>query len=456
MNKGNIQKFLKLFSSIIIIYFLISIFFMTHFFFKTEINGVDLSLVSYKDALPIIGDYVNNYELQIIGRNGETDIIIGQNIDLQYNENYSMKEIYEQQKAFSWISSLFHKQEYYEEGLFTYHRGKLTTAIERLLFLNKDMVVEPKNVRFIYVNGSYHLIEEVYGNKINKDILEKAIIDSLGKGKQILILEEEDCYEKPEFTTSSQKTLETRKLLNQYISSKIIYNFGDQKEILDGSTLHKWLKLDENLDIIINRIAVTNYVKRLSQKYDTVGISRNFKTSTGKVIEIEGGLYGWKINQEEEIHALLEEVTSGKVIEKEPIYSQKALYRGEDEIGNTYVEVSITRQHLWYYKNGELIAHGNVVTGNPNRGYATVVGAYMLNYKQNNAILTGPGYEVMVKYWMPFFGNMGIHDASWRSSFGGEIYKRNGTHGCINAPPYLAKLIFENIEAGTPVIIYEE
>ena len=58
----------------------------------------------------------------------------------------------------------------------------------------------------------------------------------------------------------------------------------------------------------------------------------------------------------------------------------------------------------------------------------------MLNYKQKGATLKGPNYEAEVTYWMPFNGNIGIHDASWRYSFGGEIYKRNGTHGCVNAP----------------------
>jgi len=70
--------------------------------------------------------------------------------------------------------------------------------------------------------------------------------------------------------------------------------------------------------------------------------------------------------------------------------------------------------------------------------------------------LTGPGYAADVKYWMPFYGNIGVHDASWRRSFGGEIYKRNGTHGCVNAPVYLAKVIFEHIEEGVPIISYEE
>lgn len=153
---------------------------------------------------------------------------------------------------------------------------------------------------------------------------------------------------------------------------------------------------------------------------------------------------------------MLEDIKLGKVLEREPVYAQKALFRGEDEIGNTYVEINITRQQLWFYKDGRLVTHGAIVTGNPNRGYSTKTGIYMLNYKQKDATLKGADYEAGVTYWMPFFGNIGIHDASWRYSFGGNIYKRNGTHGCVNTPLYLAKKIFENIEAGTPIVCYEE
>jgi hypothetical protein len=57
---------------------------------------------------------------------------------------------------------------------------------------------------------------------------------------------------------------------------------------------------------------------------------------------------------------------------------------------------------------------------------------------------------------MPFTGNVGIHDADgWRSSYGGEIYKTNGSHGCVNTPYEAAKTIFETISVGTAVVVYD-
>lgn len=442
-------------ASIVLIYLLVSIYFTNHFFFNTVINGVDVSLKAYEDADDIIRNYIKNYKLQLIERNGKTEEITSKDIGMQYNGKNSIYKIYHLQNSFKWISPLFKNQIYYEDDLYVYDNDYFKNKIDGLDCLNKD-ITEPQNVSFKYSNGSYEMIKEVYGNKVKKDKLYKVIEMSILRGETKLNLDEKHCYENPKYTLSSDKAPKTRDLLNKYIKTKITYIFGTEKEILDGNIINKWLSVDENLEAVINEKAVLEYVKVLSKKYDTVGIARNFKTSTGKIVEVKGGLYGWKINRDAEKKALIESIKLGEVLEKEPSYTQKAFARGKNEIGNTYVEINITRQHLWFYKDGRLITHGPVVTGNTNKGYDTVLGTYMLNYKQKGATLVGEDYEAEVTYWMPFYGNTGIHDATWRHSFGGEIYKRRGTHGCVNTPFNLAKKIFENIEEGTPIICYEE
>lgn len=454
-HKKNTVNAIILAALLLLTYLLISIYFSDHFFFNTEINGVNMSLKPYKAAESMIRSYIKDYKLKLIERNGESEEIVGQDIGMGYNENNSIYKICNMQNGFKWIESLLKSQKYYVDGLFTYNEDSLQDKINELNCLNKD-IVEPKNVGFKYTNGSYEIIKEVYGNKLDKDKLNKAIKVSILGGEGRLDLNERLCYENPRYTLNTEKTFETYNLLSKYASSKITYVFEDKKELLDGYTINKWLSVNEDLEIIINEIEIMKYIRSLSRKYDTVGIARNFNTSTGKKVEVVGGLYGWKINTVSETKALLNNIKLGEVIEKEPQYLQKALPRGDNEIGNTYLEINITRQHVWFYKDGKLITQGSVVTGNPNRGHSTVVGTYMLNYKQKGATLTGPGYEAPVTYWMPFFGNIGIHDATWRHSFGGQIYKRNGSHGCVNAPLYLAKTIFENIEDGTPIISYEE
>lgn len=147
-------------------------------------------------------------------------------------------------------------------------------------------------------------------------------------------------------------------------------------------------------------------------------------------------------------------------MEREPVYKQKANSHGANDYGDSYVEINLTAQHLFLYKNGQLIIDTDFVSGSLAGGNASPTGAYGITYTERNATLkgrnaNGSSYATPVSYWMPFAGNVGMHDATWRSDFGGTIYKRSGSHGCINLPASAAKTIFENVAAGYPVLVYE-
>ncbi|MDV4151073.1 peptidoglycan binding domain-containing protein [Clostridium sp. AL.422] len=440
---------------ITLLYLICSIYFINHFFINTKVNGVDLSLKNYNEAMIILENSINEYSLKIVGRDGRSEIINGDEIKLALIKKDIRNEIKKQQNPIIWGESLINRKEYYIDGLVEYSTNDLNDIIDNLQILIKN-IENPINAGFTYSNGIYEIEPEVYGNKINKDKLKKVIYDSILRGRSIVNLEESECYENPIFTTISDKTMETEELLNKYILTKITYLFGENKEILDADIINEFLSINENLDVVINEKTLSEYISKLSSKYDTVGITRSFKTSTGKTIEVKGGYYGWKINSVAEKKLILEYIKLGANIEREPIYTQKALYRDENDIGNTYVEINISKQYMWFYKDGKLVTEGSIVTGDPRKGHSTALGTYMINYKQKNAVLKGQGYEAKVTYWMPFNGNIGIHDATWRYSFGSNIYLNNGTHGCVNAPLSLAKKIYESIDAGTPVICYEE
>jgi len=443
------------FFSIILLYLLLSLYFINHFFLGTTINGVNVSLKSRRAAEGMLMDHVQEYSLTLIERNGKKELITGRQIGLRLNESINIGEIFRLQNQLLWPVMLFKRSDYNIRDLILYDEALLRERIDQLDCLNKA-VIEPRDVSFVYKNGVYIMQKEAAGNKLNKERLNELIYKSIQAGNAELDLEKEDCYYKPRFTHKDKKAQDSLNTLNKYVSAWIKYKFENRYELVDGNVISRWLIVDDKLDVSINRKAVRDYIKWLANKYDTVGISRSFKSSTGRTIEVTGGLYGWKIDQEAEIKALIKNIEQAVKIIKEPVYEQKAVSRGEDDIGNSYIEINITRQYLWFYKDGRCIVQGAVVTGNPNRGNATVTGTYFVVYKEKDAVLTGPGYEAKVSYWMPFFGNMGLHDARWRSAFGGEIYKRNGTHGCVNAPVGLAKKIFENIKEGIPVIIYEE
>jgi lipoprotein-anchoring transpeptidase ErfK/SrfK len=138
----------------------------------------------------------------------------------------------------------------------------------------------------------------------------------------------------------------------------------------------------------------------------------------------------------------------------EGIFSQKGALYGSKDFSNSYVEVSIDNQKVWMYINGECILETPVVTGNVGKNMGTRKAIFSLTYKTKNAVLRGADYETPVSFWMPFDGGIGLHDATWRGSFGGTIYKWNGSHGCVNMPYNAAKKVYENIDKTMPIIVW--
>ena len=135
-------------------------------------------------------------------------------------------------------------------------------------------------------------------------------------------------------------------------------------------------------------------------------------------------------------------------------WSSKGSVWGENTIGSSYVEIDLTQQHVWVYRGGEVAVSTDCVTGKAISGNNTPNGIFAIQFKQRDAILRGEDYETPVSYWMPFFQGVGLHDAGWRGSFGGDIYVRSGSHGCVNLPPSAAAQIFEVVYSGEPVIVY--
>ena len=257
-------------------------------------------------------------------------------------------------------------------------------------------------------------------------------------------------------TDLKEKSIETKELslADKIASMEITYRFGDQIETLDGGTISQWLVTSEDGSVSVNETPAKEYVASLASKYDTFGRKRSFTTHDGDSISITGGDYGYWMDRVSTRQELIAQILSGESAELTPVYYGKAVSYGENDIGNTYVEVNIGDQHLWVYKDGEVVNETDFVSGGLFKGNGTPEGAYAITYKEKDATLVGEGYESSVKYWMPFNGNIGLHDASWRDKFGGHIYYMNGSHGCVNLPSEKAAEIYDQVEKGEPVIVY--
>ena len=236
---------------------------------------------------------------------------------------------------------------------------------------------------------------------------------------------------------------------------------NNQTEVLDGLTIATWVNGSQGLTVSVDAAKVAAYVQGLRNKYDTPAGTQTWQSADGTTKSIKTD-YGWHIDQAKETEALIANIQSLQSVTREPVYASRAVQTEMPQWGKTFVEIDISSQHVYFYQNGNCVWDSKCVTGtatDPDR--ATPTGVFALKYKQRDRVLRGrinpqtgkPSYESPVAYWMPFNGNIGLHDANWRSSFGGNIYLKSGSHGCINLPPKNAKTLYDLITPGTVIVV---
>ena len=441
--------------ALIIIYLGMTMYFKNNFYFGSVINGINVAGKTVEEVEKEISSQIDTYSLELEERQDIKEQIKAIDIGLKYDGN-KIKELKDEQNSISWVSELFKKKDPVMSQVVTYDEELLNKSVDKLSCFDTSNKIEPQNASFNYAEDGYEIVDEVKGNIINKDALYDSIVDAVVNSKSKVNLEAENCYKEPQYNSKSQEVMDTKSLLDKYTDVTITYSLGNDTEVIDGSKIHNWLRVNDKMEVTFDEEKVNNYVYKISSMFNTFEDTRDFVTTAKTTIKVSGGNYGWIVDNSKEVKDLIETIKNGQSLTKEPIYSQKAMSRDKNDIGNTYVEINLTKQHLWFYKNGSLVAEGDVVTGNASTNTLTPAGTYILNYKEKNATLKGEDYASPVNYWLPFNGNIGIHDASWRTEFGKNIYLTNGSHGCINAPYDLAYTIFNNIESGTPIVCYYE
>lgn len=430
-------------------------YFKNHFYLGSTINCINVSAKSIEEAQKAVEESIDNYTLTLNGRDGTVNVLNGTDFDMKCDSNDKIKEIKEKQNETLWINSLINYKNKEENSmLIKYNDEKLDNLIDSLSFFDESRIVEPENPKFIYENNEFKIEDEIYGNKLNKNLLKEKIIKAILSGQAVIDIDEENCYENPQYTKSSEKASKIKNILNQYKDSKIIYNLGSSEEVIDMNIMKDWIDIDDNYNASINEDKVREFADVLADKYDSVGKTRTMYSTSGRQVTISGGDYGFKIDRNAEAEELMDNLESRKTVNREPIYEQTGINTVINDIEKTCVEIDLTNQHLWFYKDGNIITEGDIVSGCIANGTVTPEGTYSLKYKAKDSVLVGENYRSPVAFWMPFNGNIGLHDASWRYKFGGQIYMTSGSHGCVNLPYSLANDIFYNIDEGTPVVCY--
>lgn len=452
----------------------------------TTIGGIDVSELLPEEGIKKAKE---NYELTIKFREGKKETIIGRDIDIRFKDEEKIKEKIKENSYIEYVKTLFtHKENPLEvQGIFDENR--LKKRINTLPQLKKENMKPAKNPTIVYKNGDFTVADKENGTIIDKAVFIPVVISSVKSlNKDLDVSKDRNVYKDEFKKVDISKLKEDCKVLSEMKWSIVKYKLpGGKEKILDPNITQKWLKRNdsgrlEKQDEYWKKKA-NAFVKELSSSVNTVYKRHKFKTRDGKVISLPPTwYYGWRIDEEKELGKLLKDLKSNKTVNREPVFAQreKADYSDNFGFGKTYIEINLTDQHLWYYKNGKTVFQTDLVSGTQG-SHPTHPGSFFILDKGRNVTLRGPEkiettkkvikdgdkkkiikkskkvyeWESPVSYWMPIdYEGTGLHDANWRGAFGGDIWKYSGSHGCINLPPSKAGQLYNMIKVGTPVAIY--
>lgn len=449
-NKRN--KLFNIVFPIAIFLFIVTVFvisfiliFSSRFFYKARFNGVDVSFKTSEQVFKLLKeeklpDFVI-YEDGAVVFVLESRNFINVDIKKEYIDSILNANLFQS-------NDIIYDFERTVDKIYLYDLFK---------DLNKERIKsEDAYVDFDDTAFQYYIQKEILGNEVDIDKLVEKIEADVKNN--FFSLELSYFYTTPAVSSSDANLAKQVNEQNKKFEAVINYELLDGETLtLDINTFKNWIYLDDSGNIKFNDNEINAFVKELSSMVNTVGIPRKFTTSAGKTIDIDGGLYGYLLNEEAEFEQIKKDILSASVVNRKPLFSQQGNKYSKNSIGDTYIEVDIDNQHIYCYKEGELALECDVVTGTASYRWHTLTGVFYISGKVKNTYLRGPTWNNFVQRFMSFTrGGQGFHDAPWRSSFGGNTFETSGSHGCVNMPTDEAIKLYDLVDVGCPVVIYSD
>ncbi|MBQ9123821.1 MAG: L,D-transpeptidase family protein [Lachnospiraceae bacterium] len=438
----------------------LGILYSGHFTRGTWINGIYCTGKTVEEVNLLLIEQTQIPNFVIIDDNDKTYEISLEEVSCVIDYTSQLYRVMYSQNPFRWIGNDTNDRKLSIEPHILFDEKMLFQAVRKSFpfvvasLKEHDLKIYKDENGYQLYNGMEHVLNEEKTCQLVLQKLEERIYS--------LHLGEAQCYTDLPLTVDMAETLLLYEQVTDFQQCNIVYDMEEEMIALTPAIVAEWILVNENGEFVLDAWghlmlrdgAIEEFVNWLADEYDSVGKARTFTATNGKEVVVEGGIYGNEINRKKEI-AYLKEAFLSKADEiRIPTYSQKALHRGKNDIGDTYIEIDMTDQKMYYYQDGELLIETDVVTGNMKRKDATPSGVNYVYAKQRNRTLKGEDYASFVKYWMPVKGSIGIHDASWRKNFGGDIYLTKGSHGCINTPSEVMKELYNLVEKGTPVVMF--
>lgn len=467
-----------------------SIYYRDKWYPNITVNSIDVSNLTYNESKEEIANRVNNYQLEIIGKNDISFKINGKDIDLKATYEKNLEKSFSNHLDDRSLFGIFANHDYEVNLKITYNQDKLEKIINNSVLVNgsDDYKIEesiPDHVEYDEKTQTGKIVEGVNGNKLDIDEFKTIIKGALKDVQTKIDLTDKEAY--PDvYEKSTNKNIEKQlSTYNSYLLNWITWDMGEGvTETITPNDIKDWLIIGDSGKVTLDKDEMSEWIEDFCLKYKTVGKTRHFTTHTGQVIEISGGDYGWRLDYDkivEQVYDIITEKTDEDLINAyienknqenidklttklEPIYSNKGYKKDYQNFENdwdtkNYSEIDLTEQRVYVYRDGQLAYSCICVSGLPTekQDRITRTGVWYIKEKRLEKVLVGEDYETPVKYWIRIMwtgtGYHALNRSDW-DKWTPDLYKTKGSHGCLNLKEEDAKKLYELINSGDPVFIH--
>lgn len=435
------------------------VYYQSHFLPGTKVEGINISKLTYSQANKKVTDTLLNRSYQLYDNKTKLVQFSSKDLGVTTNSKDYLKKVLNKQNA--WVKTTSVKADTVDNHVVNIDTEKLNQSVDSVMPTLNQNRKTTQDAKIVRTDTSYKIQPEVNGTIFNKADVIKAVRTSVTDGKAKIQLA--SSVQAPAVTKNSPKLTEQLASINAIDKITGKYTIAGNTETITPEMIHQWVSYQDG-KITLDETAMANYLASLNNKYATYNKARQFQSTKRGVVTVPAGIYGWSIDSESELPKLKAAILAGKDFTREPVivgtgYSNSGYGSALSDIGNTYIEVDLQNQHMWYYVNGQVKLETDVVTGKPGDN-ATPVGVWSIWDKARGKTLKGKNddgsdYASPVSYWMPIDSTgVGIHDSPWQAQYGGDWYKTHGSHGCINTPPATVAKLYDMVSTGTAVVVF--
>lgn len=428
----------------------------------TIINDIYCTGMTSEQVDILLRENFNAQPIHLLTRDGEFTIMPE---EIEYGIDFlePLNGVLVSQKPLLWVKYLLNDSTYEVNPVVNFNEELLNEKLDSL-GINKDF--SDKCRVKICLSDEGYVLEDNSEPSIDYERLKADLNEFIKKGENVF--EADDTYYSEYVYSQNEKDLMSfYEKISAMQGRRVAYYFGSEKKSITPYDWALLLNVEEKpvkefkskndaqkaLDFNIPEEKAVAYIDSFLDEYNTYN-NRYFVTHSKELVHVTKGNYGNKLNVKKEEEWFVDFVNSkDNNATRVPEYLIEAKYREKNDFGDTFIEVSLDEQHLWYYVDGEVYVDTPITSGSLAHGGTDPRVVYVYT-KIPNKWLNGPTWHNFVKYWVAIQGSIGIHDASWRKEYGGQNYIYNGSHGCINTPLEAMEKIFDKVEIGTPVIVY--